>query len=139
MIQFALVSRIELRKEGGRRRNTSGPRPLSAINDANFNAFDLLGIERGDNGQEKSYGNLLVPSRYLCKERKNPFQFSIEPNTELTNAHVLRNYAMSRYSGSNSNIRNNLSSTSALNSATEPLDEHADGGVAKFDFVSADT
>lgn len=119
-----------MRKEGGRRRNTSGPRPLSAINDSNFDAFDLLGIERGENGQEKSYGYLLVPSRYLYKERKNQLNFPIEPHMELTNAHVLKNYAMSRYSKSNS----------AMNSATESkpstIDDHIDGaGTSKFDFV----
>lgn len=84
---------VELKKEGARRRNTSGPRPLSAINDVAFDAFDLLGMEKNENGQEKSYGHLLVPSQCHQKEKKNPFM--LDSNIELTSSHV-KNYGMAR-------------------------------------------
>lgn len=94
MITFYFRFRVELKKEGGRRRNTSGPRPLSAINDVAFDAFDLLGIEKSENGQEKSYGHLLVPSQCHQKDKRNPFL--LDTNMELTNPHILKNYALAR-------------------------------------------
>lgn len=58
-----------MKKDGGRRRNTSGPRPLSSIADG-ADPWCLLGLERGQEGQEVSYGQLLVPTKPYFRERK---------------------------------------------------------------------
>lgn len=127
-----------MRKDGARRRNTSGPRPLSSINDANFDAFDLLGIEKGETGQDLSYGHLLIPSRHHHKEKKNPF--SLPTESELTNAHLLKSYTFGRcytYDG----YRNLSTSPSALNSSADlkqtQIDEAQDMlNETKFNMVS---
>lgn len=87
--------RSELRKEGQRRRNISGNRPLSSINDQPFDAFNLLGIERPlETGLEISYGHLLTPSRYYQKEKK---QHQIIENIEsIIGTPNIKSYGLSR-------------------------------------------
>ncbi|XP_073988609.1 CDK5 and ABL1 enzyme substrate 1 [Rhodnius prolixus] len=56
--------RTDLKSQiGGRRRNTSGARPLSSINDT-VDPWTLLGMEKAHEGQEISYGTLLAPSKH---------------------------------------------------------------------------
>lgn len=110
-----------MRKDGARRRNTSGPRPLSSINDAAFDAFDLLGIEKGENGQDLSYGHLLVPSRHHHKDKKHPFSLPVETNIDLTNVHLLKSYGYGKCYTYDDYTNNRIPSTtpSALNSSAD--------------------
>ncbi|XP_046402986.1 CDK5 and ABL1 enzyme substrate 2 isoform X2 [Ischnura elegans] len=76
-------TRGDTKKEGGRKRHSSGPRPLSSLADG-LDPFDLLGIERvGQDGQEISYGRLLVPSRnFVRTEKRHQESGSSDPNSE---------------------------------------------------------
>lgn len=86
-------------RKDARRRQISGARPLSSINDAAFDPFDLLGIQRGESGQEVSYGHLLVPSKPYAKERKHVMGGTVIPEVttmDVTNYHAMRNYGVAR-------------------------------------------
>ncbi|EAL41488.3 AGAP010843-PA [Anopheles gambiae str. PEST] len=114
------ASRSELRRE--RRRHPSGARPLSSINDAPFDAFRLLGIERGGEvGQEVSYGYLLIPSRAYHREKKHASaEKSNKSAFEITNFASLENHAAARYYD-----------TLNRNSAASP--SQGGGGVAEYE------
>ncbi|KAJ8933707.1 hypothetical protein NQ314_013837, partial [Rhamnusium bicolor] len=61
-IPYTKNNRSESKRDANRKRTISGTRPLSSVGDG-LDPFDSLGIERGRDGQEDSYGYLLIPSK----------------------------------------------------------------------------
>lgn len=110
--------RMEWKKEGNRKRTTSGTRPLSSIGDG-LDAFDSLGIERGPDGQVKNHR--LAPSSapshdsivfqevsyaYLLIPSKNPKDFrerrinTIDDPTEPAPTSARPHHVIARYNQS---------------------------------------
>lgn len=113
------------KRHEGRRRNPSGTRPLSSMNDYSFDAFRLLGIERsGESGQESSYGHLLIPSRQYHREKKHE-KSANRSGFEITTFASLESGAAARYySYDNSQVRQNTTaSPSQNNTGVETVDE----------------
>ncbi|CAG9854720.1 unnamed protein product [Phyllotreta striolata] len=75
--------RSDLKREGQRKRTASGNRPLSTSGDG-FDPFDSLGIERGRDGQEHSYGYLLEPSKH---NKDVPKRNTIDDPSEQPDSH----------------------------------------------------
>ncbi|EFA03383.2 CDK5 and ABL1 enzyme substrate 1 isoform X1 [Tribolium castaneum] len=69
IIPYKKSHRNEAKRESGRKRTTSGTRPLSAAADG-LDPFDSLGIEKAPDGQEFSYGYLLVPTKPVKEFRE---------------------------------------------------------------------
>ncbi|KAL3282456.1 hypothetical protein HHI36_005640 [Cryptolaemus montrouzieri] len=82
VIPYTKSTRTEAKRDAHRKRTTSVNRPLSSIGDG-LDPFDSLGIERKSDGQETSYGYLLIPtkpSKEFRERRINTVDDPLEPN-----------------------------------------------------------
>ncbi|KAK9869391.1 hypothetical protein WA026_003147 [Henosepilachna vigintioctopunctata] len=85
VIPYIKSTRAEAKREAHRKRTTSLNRPLSSIGDG-LDPFESLGIERRPDGQETSYGYLLVPTKIpkeFRERRLNTIDDPLEPNSAL--------------------------------------------------------
>lgn len=93
-------ARTEARKEGQRRRNISGNRPLSSNDQPlRFDAFNLiLGVENPYEAYgEVSYGHLLTPViRAMQREKKYNAAVN-EVTVDILNTAALKNHGIVRY------------------------------------------
>ncbi|XP_063922365.1 CDK5 and ABL1 enzyme substrate 2-like isoform X2 [Zophobas morio] len=89
IIPYKKNIRSDAKRESGRKRTTSGTRPLSSATDG-LDPFDSLGIEKGPDGQEFSYGYLLVPTKPVKEFREKRLN-TIDDPTET--GHVTFNVA----------------------------------------------
>ncbi|EEB19733.1 conserved hypothetical protein [Pediculus humanus corporis] len=123
------TGRSEIKKDGGRRRNTSGPRPLSSIADG-ADPWCLLGLERSQEGQEVSYGQLLVPSKHYFRDRK-----LYSSDCEFGDSPASKHHLIARCFSYDSTTHK---STSFATSASPPPPlQHSDGKSFDWDDTSS--
>lgn len=79
IIPFKKNSRCDVKREGHRKRTTSGQRPLSSTEDG-LDPFDSLGIERKSDGTETSYGYLLIPTKSVKEFRERRLNTIDDPS-----------------------------------------------------------
>ncbi|XP_068620984.1 CDK5 and ABL1 enzyme substrate 2 isoform X2 [Battus philenor] len=128
-------ARSDIRKDGVRRRNTSGPRPLSSITDNGMDPFDLLGLEREENGQDISYSKLLVPSRVCTREQYRKMydnDLSDKPSWKMLNRHP---HVIARCFSYESSQRSTIASSPPHSSIENKTFDWDEGAIISQKFV----